>query len=453
MAGFAPAIESRRPIVWARRRPIDWWGRATAVLVLGYFAMGRSFAYLGVPPLKIFVGELMLIAFLVMQPAMSLDRMVQALSHPSMLRDVAWSFMLLLLYGVMEVFRGIYHGYSFWNALQSLVFNYYPVYLLLGVWVAQRDPDFLKKTIVWLGWINGIYGLLYIAYLSRVDVFFPGSQGAAVPIFGQPWGSPIVLLGLISLNLDNRNLIPMLLNAAVLLGIQVRAEWAAFVVGLLVYCLVTRRFEKMLASGALLGLFLIVGLATDLRIPGAVSRGGSISTGDIVGRALAPIDKDLAAEFSPYARWNASTFEWRTNWWKAIWRDNSKDAETAALGEGYGYPLVNLVSYLRGQTFLRTPHSMFFFALGYGGWLMVGLFALLQISIFRLLAAAWRFTGNPFGLVFWAAVMVWSLFGDSFETPYGAIPFFVLVGACIAPVPSGLKTVDKTINDAIALGQ
>jgi hypothetical protein len=269
-----------------------------------------------------------------------------------------------------------------------------------------------------------------------VEIFIPGAQGVAVPIFGQPWGSPIVLLGLISLNLDSRNLVPMVLNAAVLLGMQVRAEWVAFLVGLVVFCVVTKRFDKMLASGILLGLFLILGLATDVRIPGAVSRGGSISTRDIVGRALAPIDKDLAAEFTPYARWNASTFEWRTNWWKAIWRDNSKDVETAVLGEGYGYPLVDLVDYLRGRTYLRTPHNVFFFALGYGGWLMVGLFALLQFSIFRLLVAAWRMTANPFGLVFWAAVMAWSLFGDSFETPYGAIPFFVLVGACVAPVLS-----------------
>jgi hypothetical protein len=423
-------------MVWARRQPIDWWGRATAAVVLGYFVMGRSFAYLGVPQLKIFIGELMLIAFLATQPRMSLDRIYLALARPSVLHDVSWGIVLLLLYGVAEVFRGIYFGYSALSGLQSLVFNYYPAYLLLGIWVSQRDRAFLRKTIVYLAWINGIYGLLYIGFLSKVNIFLPGAQGAAVPVFGQPWGSPIVLLGLVSLNLDSRNLIPLALNAAVLLGMQVRAEWVAFLVGMTVYCVVTKRFDKVLVSGALLGLLLITGLATDLRIPGAASRGGSISTRDIVGRGLAPIDPELAAEFTPYARWNASTFEWRTNWWKAIWRDNNKGVETAALGEGYGYPLVDLVDYLRGRTYLRTPHNVFFYALGYGGWLMVGLFAFLQFAIFRLLAAAWRITGNPFGLVFWAAVMTWSLFGDSFETPYGAIPFFVLVGACIAPVLS-----------------
>lgn len=436
MAGVSPAIEVRRPIVWARRQPIDWWGRATAALVLGYFAMGRSFAYLGIPQVKIFIGELMLITFLVTQSRMSMDRLYLALSRPSVLHDVSWGIVLLLLYGIAEVFRGIYFGYSTMSALQSLVFNYYPAYLLLGIWVAQRDRAFLRKTIVSLGWISGIYGLLYIGFLSKVNIFIPGAQGAAVPIFGQPWGSPIVLLGLISLNLDGRNLIPLVLNASVLLGMQVRAEWVAFLVGLTVYSVVTKRFDKVLVSGALLGLFLIVGLATDLRIPGAVSRGGSISTRDIIGRGLAPIDPELAAEFTPYARWNASTFEWRTNWWKAIWSDNNKGVETAVLGEGYGYPLVDLVDYLRGRTYLRTPHNVFFYALGYGGWLMVALFAFLQFSIFRLLAAAWKMTGNSFGLVFWAAVMAWSLFGDSFETPYGAIPFFVLVGACIAPVLS-----------------
>jgi hypothetical protein len=148
----------------------------------------------------------------------------------------------------------------------------------------------------------------------------------------------------------------------------------------------------------------------------------------------------LAAEFTPFAESNASTFEWRTNWWKAIWRNSYKDPETAVLGGGYGYPLVNLVDYLRGQTFLRTPHNMFFFALGYGGWMMVGLFALLQYFVLRLLIKTWRLTRNPFGPVFWTAVIIWSLFGDSFETPYGAIPFFIVAGATIAPLVRNGRT-------------
>ncbi len=404
-------------------------------MVLGYFAMGRSFAYFGIPPLKLFIGELALFAFLLLHPRESADRVRRALAHRNILSDFAWALTLLLLYGLMEIFRGAYNGYSVINAVQSFVFNYYPAYLLLGIWIGEKDKTFVRRTIVILSWVNGVYGILYIGVLSNVAIFIPGSQGSPVPIFGQPWGSAIALLGIICLELDLRaTWLPLLINAAVLLAIQVRAEWVGFICGLVVYAFLTRRFDKLIGTFALTGLLLIVGLAADIHLPGASSRGGGISTRDIVGRAIAPINPKLAAEFTPFAKSNASTFEWRTNWWKAIWADNHKDAKTAVLGEGYGYPLVDLVDYLRGRTFLRTPHNMFFFALGYGGWLLVGLFALLQFFVLRLLIAAWRLTRNPFGLVFWTAVIVWSLFGDSFETPYGAIPYFVLAGASIAPL-------------------
>jgi hypothetical protein len=405
------------------------------LLVLGYFLMGRSFAYWGIPQAKLFIGEIVLFAFIVFHPAKALERLRRSLAGGGILRDYSWSLILLLMYGIFEIFRGAIYGFPVLNGVQSFVFNYYPIYLLFGIWIGERDSHFVRRTMILLAWANGIYGILYIGILNRLPWSIPGSQGVAAPIFGQPWGAMVALLALVCLNLDLRkSWLPLLMNTAVLLAIQVRAEWVGFGVGLLVYALLTKRFDKLIGTVAVTGLFLIVGLAADIRLPAPASRGGSISTRDIVGRAIAPINKELAAEFTPFAQSNAGTFEWRTNWWKAIWEDNHKDVETAALGGGYGYPLVDLVPYLRGQTFLRTPHNMFFFALGYGGWLLVGCFALLQYFVLRLLRRAWELTRNPFGLVFWAAVIVWSLFGDSFETPYGAIPYFIVAGACISPL-------------------
>jgi hypothetical protein len=446
-----------KPLSAARRAPIDWWHRSAVFIVIGYLAMGRSFAYFGIPPLKLFIGEIVLFAFLLIHPRVSLDRIRRALAHNTLLTDFSWALVLLLLYGIMEIFRGVYNGYSALNAIQSFVFNYYPLYLLFGIWIGERDPAFVRKLVVACGWVCGIYGLLYIAYLSRVGILIPGAQGTAGSIFGQPWGSMIALLGLTCLGFEfRRTWLIVVLNVAVLLGMQVRAEWLGCLVGMTVYSFLTRRFDKLLGAFAVTGLFLVIGLAADLRLPGAASRGGSISTRDIVGRAIAPINEDLAAELTPHAKNNASTFEWRTTWWKAIWKNAHKDALTAAIGEGYGYPLVDLVDYLRGRTFLRTPHNMFFFALGYGGWLMVSSFALLQFFVLQLLIRAWRLTRNPFGVSFWAAVVVWSLFGDSFETPYGAIPFFVIAGACMAPLfrqsaASGSRQrISRTFSPAMA---
>src|SRR4051794_30302008 len=104
-----------RPRSASRRTPIDWWQRAATFLVFGYFLMGRSFAYLGIPPLKMFVGEMVLFAFLVLHSRESIDRLRRAIVNRGVLRDYAWGLILLLLYGIMEIFRGAYLGYSVLN--------------------------------------------------------------------------------------------------------------------------------------------------------------------------------------------------------------------------------------------------------------------------------------------------------------------------------------------------
>ena len=44
------------------------WVKMASFLILGYFVMGRTFAYLGIPPLHIFIGEIVLGSFLLLGP-------------------------------------------------------------------------------------------------------------------------------------------------------------------------------------------------------------------------------------------------------------------------------------------------------------------------------------------------------------------------------------------------
>jgi hypothetical protein len=75
-------------------------------------------------------------------------------------------------------------------------------------------------------------------------------------------------------------------------------------------------------------------------------------------------------------------------------------------------------------------------------------------AICKLLWKTHKLTGNPFGLVFVGTALGVASFGDFFETPFGAIPFFLIVGMAAAPgvtqleaarsegaMPSGLSTV------------
>ena len=82
---------------------------------------------------------------------------------------------------------------------------------------------------------------------------------------------------------------------------------------------------------------------------------------------------------------------------------------------------------------VRTPHNGFYYALGYTGWVGVVLFGLLQFAILRLLWQAFRCCGAVIGLAWWAMGFTVGLFGNFFETPFGAIPFYLLLGMSMAP--------------------
>jgi O-antigen ligase len=110
-----------------------------------------------------------------------------------------------------------------------------------------------------------------------------------------------------------------------------------------------------------------------------------------------------------------------------------KSETTFLFGYGYGFHLGSLGPYNIAED-TRTPHNVFFYALGYGGWIGVSLFLAFQICLVRLLWLSDHLTGQPFGISFWALSVVVGSFGNFFETPFGAIPFYLIVGMLLAPV-------------------
>jgi O-antigen ligase len=161
-------------------------------------------------------------------------------------------------------------------------------------------------------------------------------------------------------------------------------------------------------------------------------RGGTISATDLVGRVLAPLDKDLAADYTSDAQMHEETAAFRTLWWIAIWDSVHSSVSLTLFGHGYGFPLGDLVPYLQGE-FIRTPHNVFFYALGYTGWIGVVIFGLLLAEIARLSWRVYRKDGQPFAIVFWVTMVAYSLFTAFYEAPYGAIPFFVVTGCACTP--------------------
>lgn len=340
--------------------------------------------------------------------------------------------------GAFEALRGILSGYPAFTAARDTAFNYYPLFLFLGVWAGLRDRDLLRRVVRVLAWWNGCYGLAYVLFLNGLPWTMPGTANAAseVPVFSEPLGSAISLLGLLAFEPKLRRVRHLLaLNALVMLWVQVRAEWVAFTVGLLVLAWCTKRVKYVLTAGALLVSLLGIMYLANVNLPSPRGRGGQISVDALIARAVAPINKDLADNLAPAEDvvGYEGTARWRLVWWASIWVKVHANAARALLGFGYGYPIGDLNPFIEPGRFIQSPHSDFFYALGFSGWVGVILFALLQIELLRLLWRSYRTTGQPFGLMCWSALVAASLFETFFDAPMGAIPFFLVVGIALAP--------------------
>jgi hypothetical protein len=186
-----------------------------------------------------------------------------------------------------------------------------------------------------------------------------------------------------------------------------------------------------------LGIFtlLALGAVLDVNIPAPSERGGAISTQEIVARGLAAVSPDLARNVtgSDNVGFYQGTITWRENWWKAIWQNSQENYTNLIIGPGYGFILKNLVDYLKQNGDVRTPHNIFYYALGYSGWMGVVIFFSLQLTCVAMLWRVYRLTGQAFGLAVWATTIIEALFGNVMETPAGAIPLYIIIGLIVGP--------------------
>lgn len=406
--------------------------RLVAVLVIGYLALGRSFAYLGLAGANVFIGELALMA-LIAAPATRLIFLDAIDSLFSRTRLSLLNSVLLGMLGlaVAEVAHGIHEGFSVFESLQNVPFDYYPLFILVGIWAARANEDLLPRTTFWLAAVNGLYGSAYVVALSHSTLTLP--TDSSVGLFTTGSGSGLALVGLAAYHRHSRSA-PVLaaLNLFVLLGNQQRSEWIALVVGLAVWAVGARQIRLLVQGAAACLLGLLALSLSGLTLGGAQGRGGTISFGGIFGRLIAVVDPSLAARFTTESANFAGTASWRSQWWHDIWVSSKSSLSLAVVGHGYGYPLHALTTYVPADT--RTPHNVFFYALGYTGWLGVGLLALLWCAVVSLLWERGRFDGDWYGLAVFCMVAAIGLLGNWFETPFGAIPSYLLVGMAIAPI-------------------
>lgn len=275
----------RTPLGESKLRKLEsaFWVFFVIFLVAGYLGAGRSFAYLGIPPLKIFIGEIFLVMFVATWPSALMGTWFDSMVNTRPLTLFAWSHFAFLSYGIFQVVRGVDLGYPVMSGILNLVFNIYPVYVFVGFWFARRRPDILVKLLYIVAFINAFYGLAFVGYFNSSTIEIPNSP--KVLLFGQPGGAVFSLLGLIILGRkDAYSTMLILLNAIVILGTQVRGDWAAFATGLLIWGGLTRNLGKVFQGVAAILLMLIIGLITDIRLPAVAGRGGETSARAMIDR-------------------------------------------------------------------------------------------------------------------------------------------------------------------------
>jgi O-Antigen ligase len=227
----------------------------------------------------------------------------------------------------------------------------------------------------------------------------------------------------------------MAMGAMVFLAAQVRAEWMGMGLALLIWGLLSRTMSRVVTFGAAIAALLAIGFLLDVTIPSPAERGGAISSTEIVARGISAVSPNLAKDLtgSENTGFYRGTVTWRERWWRAIWANSQENYSNLLIGPGYGFMLRDLVNYLKDSGAIRTPHSVFFYALGYSGWIGVLLFMGLQAACGALMWRAYRLTGQSFGIAVWAFALLGAFFGNVLETPAGAIPFYLMLGLVAGP--------------------
>ncbi len=425
-------IPAHNELGMSRRAAADMrlWAKIAMSLVCGYSLFGRTFAYIGIPSAKLFIGDVVLALFILLCTGAVVRPWLHGLLRPTPFSAFFWSMLLFLCWGVVELARGIALGYSVLTALQNFVFNVYPLYFFVGLWAALTIPDLLSKIVRTVVCMSCVYGLAYFLFLKQFSSF--KLPFVDVELFGPPGGAGMAILGLSYLEKDLRRWwLPLSFSIFLVLASQVRSAWLASIAVIALLSILEGKVRRLVWGTGFVAALLLVGFWTDFDIPSPAGRGGSVSSRELIARAVASVDRDAAREYSQNANVYAGTVSWRQNWWSAIWTSVHNDVETATLGHGYGFELHDLVHYLR-HTDVRTPHNIFFYALGYTGWVGVVLFFAFQAALGVLLWRAWLWNRDPFGLALWLAALISGSLGNYFETPFGAIPYYLTTGMAAA---------------------
>lgn len=427
------------------------------IVTFGMVLGGRGFAYLGIAPINLYISEITIIAMVLYSPTRTyVVGLLRQAGRAGRLHLIAVMMVVFFTYGVTETIRGLFDGGSALTLLKSLQLYYYPILLSFGMWMGARDPKIFSKLVWALAWGNATYGIVYAVYLNKLHISVPGNPGAPLFDLGLT-NAAMAILGLVVYHRRSKWTLPLLLlNVAVLFGHQIRAEWLALIVSLVIYCVLTRQYRRLIAGLGVILVFATIITIINVKIPGPNDRGGAVRPTDVIGRAVGSVDPELATKFTTASRVEGAngTAQFRQAWWHGIWHSATSDPISLLFGHGYGFNLQRLAPPGNVDTTVRSPHNIVFYSIGYTGFVGVALMALLFYAIARQLWTVFKRTGNPVGLALMALMVTASQFEPFLESPFGAAACYLTLGMCLAPLMrlggSGDRTLSQRLERALA---
>jgi hypothetical protein len=194
-----------------------------------------------------------------------------------------------------------------------------------------------------------------------------------------------------------------------------------------------KRMEMVVASGlAMLILVSVVGPY----LPGEDGRAENLDPLLVVARLVSTVNPELGrwmlvqrgyTETAKEMQSAQGTAEWR----QAIWHNAVDSLDTTGrvlMGEGFGASLAELTP---DGADIHSPHNFVIYSLYYTGAIGAGFFLLMLMSLF---ARVRHVVHTDLRLMLMGAVVAMVMVGavgNMFETPFAAIPFYLLVGVGI----------------------
>ena len=405
-----------------------------SVCLFGYALFGKSFAYLGVPPL--FIGEAMLGLGLLLAGYTAWNRR-GTLTAPLgiALLLLVWCLSQTIpyipTYGVMALRDVMVVGYTLFGVVAVVLFTARPA----------RLPAMLTRYRVLVVVVCGVAWLLFL--ISR-------SFSAQVPM--APWAPGVSLL-------DNKpgDLLVHLatITAFLVLGFRKPSGWVLVLLvagtgalmagnrgGMLGYVLAMGVFAIMKPRSAkatrliyVFAVMMVVGLAANTATVAINGGTRTLSVGQLWENVKSLAGKSDNAQLD-------NTVEWRLEWWGII-LDYAFFGDEKWTGKGFGRNIATEDGFavdLQGS--LRSPHNVHMTILARSGIPGLALWILLHLAWWASVLRAWLYARRArlyewqglFAMcaVFWTAAVVNATFDVYLEGPMGAIWFWFVFGLALA---------------------